>query len=106
MSTNIFNMKLTKEIIISELKKREKEIKNKFKVRDLYLYGSFVNNSNKENSDIDIIVEFKYEIKDLIDLKLQSYLYNIFKIDVCVGERQYINPIFKESIEGTMVKCL
>jgi predicted nucleotidyltransferase len=48
--------KLTKEHIISEIKNREKEIKERFDVKHLSLFGSFAQGNHTENSDIDILL--------------------------------------------------
>jgi uncharacterized protein len=99
-------MKLTKEVILKEIEKRKNEIKEKFNVKNLFLYGSYVDNTQKETSDIDLIAEFNFKIEDLTDLDLQTYLYKVFKKDVSIGQREEIHPLFKQSIEGGMIKCL
>jgi predicted nucleotidyltransferase len=49
---------LSSEEIIKFLKDNQSYLKEKFFVTELGLFGSFARNEQKENSDIDILVEF------------------------------------------------
>ena len=91
---------LTKEKIISEIKKREKEIKEKFNVKHLSLFGSFASGNAKINWDIDILVEFEENFKNDIsnELDLQVYLYNLFKKDIGICEKEEIREGYKDYI--------
>jgi len=40
------------------LKKHEKELKEKFGVEEIGVFGSYVRGEQKKDSDIDILVEF------------------------------------------------
>lgn len=58
---------VSKNEILKKLEKVKEEIKAKYKVKTLGLFGSFVRGEQKEESDIDILVEFE-ENADLFDL--------------------------------------
>jgi|Deesub1362A_J573_1020465.scaffolds.fasta_scaffold02102_7 hypothetical protein len=45
--------------VLSILKKHEKEIKERFGVKRIGVFGSFARGEQKETSDIDIVVEFE-----------------------------------------------
>lgn len=49
---------MTKEEIKSIILKN-KEILKKYKVKSIVLFGSYVRNEQKEDSDIDLLVEFE-----------------------------------------------
>jgi len=68
------NKKLNK--VLDFLKKHKKEIKEKFKVRKIGVFGSIINNQNPE--DIDFYVEFEEKNFDNI-AGLWSYLEKRFK---------------------------
>lgn len=55
---------------IDEIKKvlaqYKQEIRERFKVKEIGIFGSYVRNEQKNKSDIDILVEFKEEA-DLFD---------------------------------------
>jgi len=45
--------------VLDILKKHEKEIKERFGVKRIGVFGSFVRGEQKETSDIDLVVEFE-----------------------------------------------
>ncbi|MEO0112622.1 MAG: nucleotidyltransferase family protein [candidate division WOR-3 bacterium] len=46
------------EEIIKIIRKHKKELEEKFKVKSIAIFGSYVRNEQNEKSDIDILVEF------------------------------------------------
>ncbi len=74
----------SKEEILTILKKLKNELKSKYKIKNIGLFGSYVNNKQKEASDIDILVEFE-ENADLFHyIGLSLFLEEYFnkKVDV------------------------
>ena len=53
---------MTKEDILSKLLELKPELKKQFAVREIGIFGSFADNSNSEDSDIDILVELERPI--------------------------------------------
>ena len=92
---------MTKEDIKNILRSKE-GIVRKFKVRSISLFGSYVRNEQKADSDIDFLVDFE-DGATLFDLvNLQDVLLEIFKKKVSVvskkGLNKYIGPyILKEA---------
>ena len=74
----------SKEEIIKTLKKLKNEIKTKYKVKKIGLFGSYANNRQRENSDIDILVEFEDEADLLHYIGLTIFLEETFekKVDI------------------------
>jgi uncharacterized protein len=97
-------MKSLKEIreILAEHKG---ELKKKYKVKEISIFGSFVRGEQKKTSDVDILVEFE-EVPDLLKfIELERYLENILRIEVDLVRKQAVRPelkdvIFKEAIEA------
>ena len=58
---------LSKEEILRMLEQLREEIMEKYRVKRIGLFGSFIKGEQKEESDIDILVRFK-EDADLFDL--------------------------------------
>ena len=52
-------MVLSKEEILKKLKKLEIKIRKDYKVISIGLFGSYVKNKQRDNSDIDMLVEFE-----------------------------------------------
>ena len=57
----------TKEEILSALQELRDELRVKYKVKEIGLFGSFLRGEQREGSDIDVVVEFA-EDADLFDL--------------------------------------
>lgn len=57
---------MLKEEILEALEQVRDEITRRYKVKKIGLFGSFIKEKQKQNSDIDILVEFK-EDADLFD---------------------------------------
>lgn len=76
----------------------------KHKVAQLFVFGSVLTDRFKENSDIDLIVDFQgVELYDYADnyFDLKNSLENIFKRKVDLLENQAINnPYLRQSIDS------
>jgi len=75
-------------------------------VRRASLFGSVVKGCEKENSDIDILVEIKSNISllDFVGLKLE--LEEVLRRKVDLGEYDTIKPTIKEKILKEQVSIL
>ena len=74
---------ITKNDILIKLKELKPALYNDFAVREIGLFGSFSDNTNTENSDIDILVELDRPIGWKF-FTLEIYLESVFnrKIDL------------------------
>ncbi len=73
--------------VLEVLKKHEKEIKSRFGVKRIGVFGSFVRGEQKEGSDVDLVVEFeKPSFDNFMDLTF--YLEDLLgrKVDVLTSE--------------------
>jgi len=52
-------MVINKNIILKTLKELQNDIKSKYKVKSIGLFGSYVRDMQKDTSDIDFLVEFE-----------------------------------------------
>jgi len=83
---------------IEKIKKRLKELKpmlvEKYKIKSIGVFGSYVRGEQKKASDLDILVEFEetadISLFDFIDL--ENYLSDIFGIKVDLGEKCVLKP--------------
>ncbi|KPJ64288.1 MAG: hypothetical protein AMJ45_06075 [Syntrophobacter sp. DG_60] len=92
---------MTKEEI-KRIIRENKEILEKYKVKSIALFGSYVRNEQKEDSDIDLLVEFeKPTYHNFINLVFT--LEDLFKKEVTVvtpkGMSPYILPYVLKEIE-------
>ncbi len=69
--------------IISKLKKHLPEIKSRFRVKELGIFGSYIKGKAKKKSDIDILVEFEHGFKTFDNyMELKFYLEDLFNCKV------------------------
>jgi predicted nucleotidyltransferase len=94
---------LTREQVISILKKELPKLKDKYGVKRIILYGSFAKGSQKKKSDIDILVDLQktlgFEFMELAD-RLEEILGR--KVDVTTYDhykRSFHNPRYKHIAE-------
>ena len=88
----------TLEEVKEILKKHKAEVQEKYKVREIGLFGSFVRGEQKKRSDIDILIEYS-ELPDLLRLiELESRLQKLLKRKVDLIEKSGIRTELKEII--------
>ncbi|TFF90358.1 MAG: DUF2283 domain-containing protein [Promethearchaeota archaeon] len=98
-----YSLIITKEIILSTLKALKDELKTRYKVNQIGLFGSYVSDSQEESSDIDILVEFN-EDASLFDLvRLSRYLEEIFGKKVEVVSKASLKKEIKQYILDEVV---
>lgn len=94
------------KLLIRQHQSSVEKICKSLSVERLYIFGSAVNNTFQEGSDLDFLVSFKNNLSaDLYAdhyLLLHKELEKLFKkrIDL-VTERSLSNPFFFESIENS-----
>ncbi len=96
-------MKSLKEIVNS-LVKLKKELKSRYGVIDIGIFGSYVRSEQKADSDIDVYVDYK-ETPGLLDIvELENYLSDTLKGKVDLVPRECIRPELKKYIIPEVVK--
>ena len=74
-------MKLTKKKAISKyinlLSKNYPSLKEQYKINYLGIFGSFVRNEQKENSDLDLLISFEKTPTLFQFIRLEQYLSNL-----------------------------
>lgn len=73
-------------------------LEERFKVNSIGIFGSYVRKSQKEKSDIDVLVGF-YETIDLFDfVELENFLREILSVKVDVVMKETLKPRIKDRI--------
>ena len=84
----------TFEQIKSTLAKHKEELRLKYKIKEIGIFGSYVRGEQKKQSDIDILVEFE-ETADLSLLDfigIENYLSDVLGIKVDLVEKHTLKP--------------
>jgi len=91
---------------LEELKKiinqHKKELEEKYKVKSMAIFGSYVRNEQNAESDVDILVEFKEPV-GLLFIHLADYLEEILGIKVDLLTPEAIKPNRKKYILENLV---
>jgi predicted nucleotidyltransferase len=94
---------LTSEEILHKIQENMKEIR-KFGIKKIGLFGSYVQNEQKIESDIDILVEFEKDKKTFDNyMDLKFFLEDLFgsKVDLVIREalKPELKPYILESVK-------
>jgi predicted nucleotidyltransferase len=86
------------------LRKHKKELKEKYKVKSIAIFGSYARGEQKETSDIDILIDYYEPISLLKLIELENYLSDLLGVKVDLITKNSIhNPYVKKSIEGGLI---
>ena len=78
---------------IERILKREKPLLiEKYHVKDIGVFGSYVRGEQKKNSDLDIMVEFSKRIGFFKFLELEEYLQELLQVKVDLVSKKALKP--------------
>ena len=75
---------MTKEEIIDIILKNKKILK-KYKVKSISLFGSYIRNEQKEDSDVDLLVEFK-------EATYHNFINLVFSLEILLKKEVNLIP--------------
>lgn len=90
--------------VIDVLKKHEKEIKDKFGVKRIGVFGSYVRGEEKGGSDVDVLVEFEEPTLHNF-MGLIFYLEELFGKKVDLVTTNALSPYLRPTVEKEVVWC-
>ena len=85
-------MKKSLDEIKEIIKKHKDELKEKYSVKEIGIFGSFARGEATEDSDIDILVEFEKPIGLFKFLELEEYLSNLIGREVDLVSKKALKP--------------
>ena len=85
-------MKKSLDEIKEIIKKHKDELKEKYSVKEIGIFGSFARGEAKEDSDVDILVEFEKPIGLFKFLELEEYLSNLIGREVDLVSKKALKP--------------
>jgi predicted nucleotidyltransferase len=90
----------TQEEVLTFLSKNKTMLHQKYHVKDIALFGSFARNEQKENSDVDLLIELEDGTQNVHDIKnaLRTFLSQAFERSVDLARAKYLKPYAKEQI--------
>ena len=88
----------TLEEIKETIKQHRQELEEKYKVKNIAIFGSYIRGEQNKKSDIDILVEFIKPISLLHIVSLENYLSDILAVKVDVVPKKNIRKELKDAI--------
>ena len=90
--------------VIETLRRHGKEIRERFSVRRIGVFGSYARGEEREGSDVDILVEFdKPTFDNFMDLSI--YLENLLGREVDLVTPNSLSPYIRPMVEKEVVWC-
>ncbi|MHA2620991.1 MAG: nucleotidyltransferase family protein [bacterium JZ-2024 1] len=90
-------MKTLKEIK-KILSSHKTELQEKYKIKEMRIFGSYVHNEQKKKSDIDILVDF-YEVPDLLKfIEIERQLEELLGVKVDLVPKPALRVGLKDKI--------
>lgn len=92
------------EEIVEYLRINKKALRDNFGVTRLGLFGSFVRHTQRNSSDIDLVVEFEKGRKNIhAFLQLKRFLEKELSRKVDLGFEHSLKPVVRENIKERII---
>ncbi len=91
------------EDLKSILHKHKKDLEHEFGVNEIGIFGSYIRGTQQENSDIDVLVNFKKAIDLLTFSRLKNHLSELLDSNVDLVMKQSLKPRIGERILSEVV---
>lgn len=88
----------TFEEIKDLLKKHKEELKEKYGVKEIGIFGSYVRGEQDDESDVDILVEFEKPIGFIRFMKLENSLSELLGVKVELVTKKALKPYIGQQI--------
>jgi len=80
------------------LDSHRQELKDKYKVKNIGIFGSYVRGEHRAKSDLDVLVEYDSPVSLLQIVALENHLTALLGVKVDLVPRRNIRKELKESI--------
>jgi len=88
--------RLRKKKTLEEIKKTLKEkkgvLRDRFKVKEIGIFGSYVKGEQEEESDLDILVEFEAPVSLFEFMDMEEYLKKTLGVKVDIVSKKALKP--------------
>jgi predicted nucleotidyltransferase len=83
---------------IKELLSTNKEIYEKYNIKKIGIFGSYLSGKNKKSSDLDLLIEFNETIGLFEFVHLANELQKLLKVKIDLTTLNALKPYIKEKI--------
>ena len=94
---------MNKQVVLTKLTSRIEEIRQRFSVRNLSIFGSIARDESSDDSDVDVLVVFDREGSFDLFMDLKFYLEDLLgeKIDLVTDKA--LRPQVRRAIEQELI---
>ena len=97
-------MTTEKEKILNFLSNNKEKLTIEFGVNSIGLFGSYLNNFQNRESDIDLLIDVKDSFKNYkYYIELKKFLENNFGKKVDLVYKNAVNPLIKMEIQNSII---
>lgn len=93
----------TKQEIINSLQQYKKDLQQEFGIEELALFGSFANDEQNEESDIDLVVLKMKKKNAFMLIRAKQFLSQLLNRDVDLGLIDSLRPFIRNRVEKEMI---
>lgn len=86
------------EEIKSILVQHKDELRERYGVREIEIFGSYIRAEQRDTSDLDILIDFERPVSLLHIVALENYLSDLLEVKVDVVPKKNIRKELKEII--------
>ena len=83
---------------VEQILKEHKRDLSQLGVHGIAIFGSLANNTNKKDSDVDVLVDFDSKRGFFVFLDLKDYLENLLHCEVDLVAKKGLHPALKKRI--------
>lgn len=84
--------------IVEILKQHKKELTEKYQVKEIGIFGSYVRGEQRKRSDVDILVEFEKLPDVFLLIDLEDYLKKLLHKKVDLIRKKAVRPELRDII--------
>jgi predicted nucleotidyltransferase len=86
------------------LARNRRELRRRFKVKDIGVFGSYVRGEQRKKSDVDVLVEFEEPVGFFEFIALEDYLADLLGVKVDLVSKKALKPRIGERILKEVVR--
>lgn len=90
---------MEKQVVLTRLKSCIEEIRQRFSVKTLAIFGSIARGDSTDNSDVDVLVVFDRKASFDLFMDLKFYLENLLGTKVDLVTDKALRPQVRRAIE-------
>ena len=94
---------MDKQTVIMRLKENLEQIRQRFSVEKLSIFGSVIRDEGGEESDVDVLVVFEKKANFDIFMDLKFYLEELLGMGVDLVTEKALRPQVRRAIEQEMI---